>query len=324
MQFSEFEAFDKNISVDISLSKILDAFIFESESPKTIIAFLEQHDSLFKEIISHSLCWTRLFQIDFVLQCEDEQVDYLISKLKSIPGKIAAYCSWQICCSNSFTSQKLKWKFRKELSWILDHFKTRHPYHNFTGKDISRIDAMLFAACNKQEFPEILNDISIEDFSSLVTLSDSSLFKFRIYSLDVFQELNDARKWIFLTVGHYWDDQIMENFAWQLLNSDEDKETKIVLLDKLDSYCRLDDICHPYYRYAECKDFSEMWLKMTIDGSFNALEMLKLLIVKKNWKMLFQWAEKDPESMDHELKISDVIKWKWTKNKSIKKRKQFK
>ena len=137
MQFSEFEAFDENISVDISLSKILDAFIFENESPKTIIAFLEQHDSSFKEIISHSICWTRLFQIDFVLQCEDEQVDYLISKLKSIPGKIAAYCSWQICCSNSFTSQKLKWKFRKELSWILDHFKTRHPYHNFTGKDIT-------------------------------------------------------------------------------------------------------------------------------------------------------------------------------------------
>ena len=108
MQFSESEAFDENISVDISLSKILDAFIFENESPKTIIAFLEQHDSSFKEIISHSICWTRLFQIDFVLQCEDEQVDYLISKLKSIPGKIAAYCSWQICCSNSFTSQKLK------------------------------------------------------------------------------------------------------------------------------------------------------------------------------------------------------------------------
>ena len=41
MQFSEFEAFDENISVDISLSKILDAFIFENEfatqKPKSVI-----------------------------------------------------------------------------------------------------------------------------------------------------------------------------------------------------------------------------------------------------------------------------------------------
>lgn len=94
MRVEATEAYDETISNDVSLSRILDAFIIEDESPATIVAFLEQHDDSFKDIISYSLHWTRMFQLDFMLKCKGNTLDYMVKKLKSIPGKIAAFCCW--------------------------------------------------------------------------------------------------------------------------------------------------------------------------------------------------------------------------------------
>lgn len=318
------ESFDEKLSNDVSLSKILDAFIVQNERPDIIMSFLDTYNDSFKSIIAYSLHWTRLFQLDFLLKCNDKGVDFLLKKLKSVPGSIAAYCCWQICKSESGSSQRMKFKFKKEMDWILSSFKTRHPYSTIAAKSVAQVDAKLFKACARDEFVAEVASLSDDEFSTLVNLSSCSIFKFRLHSLDVFLELSPIKQWIFMRNCNFFQSNYTETFLWQVLASDVDNEVKKVAVDCFGRDKMVNKEGDPYNAYLACSTYSEMMLKMTLDGNFNWQKMIEILLKYEKWKLLCQWAEQDPTTFNDVFKIGDVVQQKYMEVKAENKLKRMK
>lgn len=312
------EPFDETLSNDVSLSQILDAFIIEEERPSIIVSFLETHDADFKSIIVHSLRWTRLFQLDFVLQCSEREVSYLLKKLKYVPGSVAAYCCWQICKSESGTSHRLKWMFKKEMNWILSSFKTRHPYSHISAKAIAQTDLKLFRACAENRFADAVSELSDEEFKYFMSASNCSIFKFRLNSVDVFIRLDPIKQWLFLKEGNFFENSASENVLWQILATDSiDDEVKIAIFDKLEHSKICNKISESLLSYVEeSKSWSELMLKVTLDGHFNMLELAKTMLRNRKWKLLSQWAEQDAASLDAIFKVSKLVQRRWLEEKA--------
>lgn len=314
------DSFDETISSDVSLSKILDAFILDDEDVSTIIEFLKQHESDFKNIIANSLHWMRLFQVDFILRCRESEIQYLIDKLKSIPGKIAAYCCWQILSSNSRCADYLKYKFRKEISWILENFNTSHPYKKHISRFTEAHDSNLFELCTKHSDMSISDYLNILDYTNLSNFLknlDASLFKYRILQLDVFQELSDINKLIYLK-------SIKENYSdtglayIQILTSNEPLEVKSSALDEYYSRVEFDSRRNIYDEFAECKSFGEMMLKISIDGNINQQKLMIRLIDCHKIELLKQWKDFDEVEFNNILNIGDLIEFKYNELKKAR------
>ena len=47
--------YDFDISSEVSLSRILDAFIIDDEKPELIVEFLQQHEDNIEDILQYSL-----------------------------------------------------------------------------------------------------------------------------------------------------------------------------------------------------------------------------------------------------------------------------
>ena len=104
--------YDFSLSENVSLSRILDQLINDNESPEVIINFLKMHDNDFKDIIAKSFCWKRIFQLDFIFECNDACIDYIVSKLTCISTNVAMYLVWQVCKTETELPKYVKDKFR--------------------------------------------------------------------------------------------------------------------------------------------------------------------------------------------------------------------
>ena len=93
--------YDFDISSEVSLSRILDAFIIDDEKPELIVEFLQQHEDNIEDILQYSLYCNRLFQLDFFLKCSSSDQEYIIRLLKQIDMRDASMLVWQILRSNS-------------------------------------------------------------------------------------------------------------------------------------------------------------------------------------------------------------------------------
>lgn len=319
------EAFDDNFSSSVSLSKILDVFFIENEDHSIILEFLKQHDEFFKEIISNSIYWTRIFQLDFILECNHKEISYIISKLKSIPGKHAAYCCWQILNSNSGCSNSIKYEFRKEMAWILDRFSTSHPYSSYMSRSEAEYDKLIANSFQKRiaidELANKFNMMNADDFKDYMSNLNASLFKYRILQYDLFEHLAPERKWIFISSIKDLANEKFEYFTLQVLDSNEDNEIKDMLLD---SVCE----CWCYDKgdtYGDCIDassFGEMMLNMTIAGGINQRKLILMLIECKKWKRLKEWKDFNIEEFNDILNIGDLVEYKMKKMNNERKKKK--
>lgn len=69
--------FDEKISETISLSRILDSFLEDEENPEVICNFLSQHYNDCFDILYNSNLSNRIFQIDYIVRCNQSQLDFI-------------------------------------------------------------------------------------------------------------------------------------------------------------------------------------------------------------------------------------------------------
>ena len=177
--------YDFDISSEVSLSRILDAFIIDDEKPELIVEFLQQHEDNIEDILQYSLYCNRLFQLDFFLKCSSSDQEYIIRLLKQIDMHNASMRVWQILRSNYGNAQTAKWKLRNDFKQILEH-SVRHPYSNGHENYIAPLDMLCFKAAQDNSISCIPSMTDNSKLRNTFKYMSYSLFQKRLVQYDFF------------------------------------------------------------------------------------------------------------------------------------------
>ena len=305
--------YDFDISSEVSLSRILDAFIIDDEKPELIVEFLQQHEDNIEDILQYSLYCNRLFQLDFFLKCSSSDQEYIIRLLKQIDMRDASMLVWQILRSNSGNAQTAKWKLRNDFKQILEH-SVRHPYSNGHENYIAPLDMLCFKAAQDNSISCIPSMTDNSKLRNTFKYMSYSLFQKRLVQYDFFAELDALSKYVFINTafsGCNFKDVM--RFVLQLLDSDEELDIKKFCLSKFASLSEsladyinaIDE--HAYSVLRQCKSFAEFMLKsMMFDANVSMFAVLYLLMYRKKW--IEEWATTDEDGLNAILNVSALVK----------------
>lgn len=304
--------YDFSISENVSLSRILDRLINDNKKPEVIINFLKLHDTDFKDIIAKSFCWKRIFQLDFIFECNDLCIDYIVSKLQSISLNIAMYLVWQVCEYEVDLPSYIKDKFRafaRSLAGTDRNFSSPYVYSN--GKYVEKAyDAAFFDACNRKCLVETMYNMTDGQLNDYCDNIDGSLFKDRFLQYDVFSCLDDIKKFIVLRsickATNYINYTICNDFIVQVLESDERPEVKFEAAEFWNQF----DIETPDENdYVKCSSFSELLIRMSIDGTYDYHSVIQHLLDYYRIDILRDWIEYDEVGFNEAYNISGLVKY---------------
>lgn len=320
--------YDTNISEDISLSKILDAFIIDNEKSNIIITFLKQHDSYFSEIINNSLYYTKLFQLDFILSCKNDDIKYLIEKLSFIRKYDVALFIWQILKSNAGKLNNIKYTLRTNLYKHIDG-SFKHPYY-LCDKKIEQFDQICFKYIERNN--SIIDILCSQNGDNLIQFFDhlnNSLFKTRLIQYDFISNLSDKALYVFLKnvynlcnnnihrINLINNFHIIKIFTLQILDSNINNEIKKYCFNQYKKIINNHISIEASYNINletidiidiinDSKSFSELMLKMTISNyDITQYSILYLMTYKMNW--LKEWVTYDKDNLNSYLNVSDFI-----------------
>lgn len=306
--------YDFDISNEVSLSKILDAFIIEDEKPEVIISFLKQHEDNIKDILKYSLYCNRLFQLDFFLRCGNDEQEYVIDMLEQIDQYDAALLAWQILQSNSKNAQHLKYSFRQRFRKIFENIyseEIRHPYSNGHEVYVASLDALCFKSAQDNLVSRIPNIVDANKLLKTFKYMSYSLFQKRLIQYDFFAELDIASKYAFLNAvfspAHIFSKSTANTivkFILQILDSDEDIEIKRFCVKRFKCAFSPNDILDEHERKLvdQCTSFAEFMMKsMIFNAGVTAFTILYLLLYHKQW--IEEWCEYDETSLIKTLNV---------------------
>jgi len=278
--------FDSDISTQVSLSKILDTFILDNESPSVIVEFWKKYDYAFADIISYSLYCNRLFQLDFFIKCNTDEQEYIITKFKDLLIDDVAMLTWQILKSDSDKVHHVKCKLRQELKWILE-YGPKHPYEHRHEIFISALDNVCCKLAESDRISELPLLIQRSKLIPYFKYISYSLFQKRLMQYDFFSNLDDAAKYVFLEeIFKQCKRYDIVRFVLQILNSDESVDVKLHCLyhmEQTTSFYTTDILNSKTLDIvSQCKSFSELMLKMTIfNADVSQFIVLYLLLFKR-------------------------------------------
>ena len=300
-------------------SKILDSFITDDEKPSTVIAFLQQHDYMFKEICNGSLYWTRLFQLDFFLKCDKIGRDYILSKLSDIDIEYKAFFVWQILLSDSLKANEVKYKCRKMLDEIW-RSPCSHPHSSSYCSWFKTIDTECAQFSTKDCVLAVPMTLSKSDFERVYNGIQYSLFRARLLQYDVFASIDTYKQFIMMSRAlHLRNGKLDMNcvrFFLQVLDSDEDDNVKLTFYKKFrESIFETPETPEDYLSSSvsgdvmkllyECDSGEEFILKMTIfNYEMTPYVVLQLLALRPKW--IKAWARADKDGLDSILNISGI------------------
>lgn len=194
--------YNQNISDDVSLSQILDEFIESNESPRVILTFLKQHDSNLTDIIKYSTLVNRIFALDFIKRCSLTDLSNFIKLLENIfenysqlgffDHRVISNMFYQISHSNldRYTINI----FKKINVYNLKRLHA-HPY-KFSNKKIQEFDRIFCDInCDIDDIIEQINIIDDNEFVSIASLLNDSLWYDRILQLDIFSLLSPIKQY---------------------------------------------------------------------------------------------------------------------------------
>lgn len=194
--------YNQNISDDVSLSQILDEFIESNESPRVILTFLKQHDSNLTDIIKYSTLVNRLFALDFIKRCSLTDLSNFTKLLENIfenynqlgffDHRVISNMYYQVLQSNldGYTINIFK-------KINVDNLKRlhKHPY-KFSNKKIQVFDRIFCDInCDIDDIIEQINAIDDNEFISIASLLNDSLWYDRILQLDIFSLLSPIKQY---------------------------------------------------------------------------------------------------------------------------------
>lgn len=302
--------YDFNLSDNVSLSRILDQLINDNESPEVIINFLKMHDNDFKDIIAKSFCWKRIFQLDFIFECNDASIDYIIGKLTCISNEVAMYLVWQICKNETELPKYVKDKVRTYAFIHLNGYDRNFssPYSSINGKIVGQqYDAVFFDACNKKCLIDAICRMQLYDYCNNL---EYSLFKYRFLQYDVFSCLSDIQKFIVLRsickVTSHTSHAMYNEFITQVLESDERPEVKF---EAIKAWKQFDYAMPNENDYVKCSSFSELLIRMSIEGAYDYHSIIQQMLNYKRFDILKDWIEYDEAGFNEAYNISGLVKY---------------
>lgn len=300
----------------VSPSQILDCMLSESDDPNIVVSWLEDAGGL-DAIFANSLCWRRMFQLDFFLKLSDKNMDWVLSAADGLAVSVKATLAWQVLASKSPAVQFAARRLGARLRGMVESSGLRHPYALGYGKYIQAADEAISRRCalgDAASFPAA----APAGFSEYVKNMDYSLFAVRMAQSDVFSLCGDVQKWEMLqhvarrpafwgSPANLSDADAAADFILQILSSDEDDAVK------LESYRRL--VGKPVARYqwtkaesalAEASSVQELLVKADIEGCAFGLPLVKCLMLRRP-KWIVEWAGSDPTGFDQILPASGFI-----------------
>lgn len=297
-------------------SKILDLFIADGEQPSTIVAFLQQHDYMFKEICADSLYWTRLFQLDFFLKCNKLCREYILSKLPDIDIEYKAFFVWQILLSDSLKANEVKYKCRKLLNEIW-RSPCAHPHASAGCAWFKSVDTECAQFATKDCILTIPMTLPKHEFERVYNGIQYSLFRARLLQYDIFAAIDIYKQYIMMSRALCLRNGVIDmnclRFFLQVLDSGEDDKVKLAFYKKfresifetpedfLSSSINVDvmRLIH------ECSSGEEFIMKMAIYGNdMTPYVVLQLMALRPKW--IKTWAKVDKEGLDNVLSISGI------------------
>ena len=304
--------YDFSLSENVSLSRILDQLINDNESPEVIINFLKMHDNDFKDIIAKSFCWKRIFQLDFIFECNDACIDYIVSKLTCISTNVAMYLVWQVCKTETELPKYVKDKFRTYTLHLNGYdMKFSSPYSSINGKMVWHYyDIVFFDACNKKCLIDAMCRMPNDKLYDYCNNLEYSLFKYRFLQYDVFSCLSDIQKFIVLRsickVTSHTSHTMYNEFITQVLESDERPEVKFEAIEVWEQF----DYAMPNENdYVKCGSFSELLIRMSIEGSYDYHSIIQQMLNYKRFDILKDWIEYDEAGFNEAYNISGLVKY---------------
>lgn len=326
--------YDSSLSREASLSEVLDEFLTSETSPEIVVQWLSQYEDDFAEIIKSSRCYQRMFQLDWFFRCKQPQIDWLLSHMKKVPTKTAAYFAWQICKAESQVADNLKYRFRGEFEWIFSYGPKHHPYNSFLSKSIVPFDMMFFKAAKDNQICDISYSVKNDVFGEMIYYLNYSLFRDRMLQIDFFQNLNEMKKFFFIKAAAKINIINRYRFDLQLFDSDESSAVKLAYLKRLQAdsqdiefYSHTLQSKFHHYELLEiaadktpemveailtsCKDksYSELMLQMTINSRIQHDKVILYLLMTKNYHILKDWLEFDREDLVKSLDCAELVEY---------------
>ena len=302
--------YDFSLSENVSLSRILDQLINDNESPEVIINFLKMHDNDFKDIIAKSFCWKRIFQLDFIFECNDACIDYIVSKLTCIGNKAAMYLVWQVCKNETKLPKYVKDKVRTYAFIHLNRYDRNFssPYSSIDGKIVEHhYDAAFFDACNNKCLIDAMCRMPDDKLHDYCNNLEYSLFKDRFLQYDVFSCLSDIQKFIVLrSICKAISYATYIEFITQVLESDERPEVKFKAIEYLEQFLYATPNENDYVK---CSSFSELLIRMSIEGVYDYHSIIQEMLNYKRLDILKDWIEYDEAGFNEAYNISGLVKY---------------
>jgi len=301
--------FDERLSESVSLSKILDCFIEDRESPDIILSFLKEHECYIKDIIDCSECSARLFSLDFIKRCSFPQMIEVRKFFEKFEDD-TSYLVWQILQSDMPNNTKRF--FRSYLSMIKPK---KHPYAGkLSSVYIQTFDKIFIDTDDIDCVVDKINSIPNNTFEDLVKNIDYSLFRERIYQRDMFCGFSIEKQYILIkALSRYGICKWTVKFTKQILNSGIDVEVKYELFKTIENSMRFVDsydIMLPdeiIELVNLSQNFSQMMLKLNLYGidTFGSELIFYLLLTDSG--RLNELIEYDRQFVIDNFNICDLV-----------------
>ena len=314
--------FDPQLSETVSLSEVLDELLRSNESPDTVMSFLESCGSAIPDVVSRSMCASKIPNLDF------------FGKLTLPSGRKL----FNRVVEEFLVGPVESWLFLVQLSR--------------TGPDAARICAGLDSSgiCNRaalgHSLPRIskgncLDELFLEpgssiyyvaekinaaddyEFDCLLAMQGPFLFHGRLLQEDLFLLLSDQKRFILLNnvFKDCWDmslESIRGRFLIQLLcGEDEDVKVEVIrglrnnvspLFDEIVSVSGKEGIDVDKILDSRLS-FPELFMEYASFGIESyARTILLVLLMAGRHDMLMKFAENEPELVERYLPVAGAVK----------------
>lgn len=311
--------FDEKISETISLSRILDSFIEDDESPEVICNFLLQYYNDCFDILYNSNLSNRIFQIDFIVKCNQKEIDFICDLIEDnkVESSVWLVLCWQILRSN--IDNRIKYRFKNfPKNAVLSHVYCRGSKH------IQEFDSIFLNDIDKfDNLSYIANNISNEEFLNITEDLNYSLLTNRLLQYDFFYNLKIERQYLFIkNIFHSIDMKTgiyghsLVKFIKQILSSDIDADVKFLVYSEM--------VKRDWIRYIIEKNltvdenveietstsYSRLMMTMTLNGIDFIIEdvILKLLYLSKI-DILIEMYKHDNELIEKFFDVRNLIEF---------------
>lgn len=319
--------YDFSISDNVSLSKILDAFLINDEDPNIVIEFLKQHEECIIEICNNSICISKLFQYNFFKQLNTSAKKYFDDVILQIPSMIyhSIYLCWQILVIDKHAVHTNFYRLWINKQQAVMHIE--HPYKHFSEHTLYGFDQYciqnLKVDIDPSEFiPAFLNKFDSNTYISF----DKSLFFGLFLQYEVFSQLSDCWKYLvlskllpnalFIDKSTYNMDCALR-FTEQCIEFETDDEILSVIASMLSVLKRypyskvqtyIENICRDFIdQFKNSQSIDELLLNCMLSGICFSQHTIIYMYIMEKYQWLKQWKDLNQSELDNILPITKII-----------------